>query len=213
MKSVLIIGLGQFGVHMAEKLMENDNEVMAIESSEARADACAELIPRILIGNACDERFMKGIGVKDFDKAVIAVGDDFQTALEITVILKDLGCKYIVARATNDTHKKLLLRNGADYVSYAERETAERLAISLAADNVFDFIELTPEIGIYEVAVPKSWVGRTIIKLDVRNRYRISILATKEDGKINPMPPAQYEFKGTENILVMGGHADVERLK
>jgi len=156
---------------------------------------------------------MKSLGVKDFDKAVIAIGDDFQTALEITVILKDLGCKYIVARASNDTHKKLLLRNGADYVSYAEREAAERLAISLAADNVFDFIELTPEIGIYEVAVPKSWIGRTIIKLDVRNRYRISILATKENGKINPMPPAQYEFKGTENILVMGGQVDVERLK
>lgn len=213
MKSVLIIGLGQFGLHMAEKFMENGHEVMAIESTEARADAYADRIPRILIGNACDEKFMKGLGVRDFDLAVIAIGDDFQSTLETTVILKDLGCKYIVARAGNDTHKKLLLRNGADYVSYAEREAAERLAISLGNDNVFDFIELTPEVGIYEVAVPKNWVGKSIIKLDVRNKYKVSILATKEDEKINPLPYATYVFKGTERILVMGGQEDVERIK
>ena len=148
MKSILIIGLGRFGRHMAQKFMENGHEVLAIDFKEERADDAVGDIQQILIGDATEERFMSGIGVDNFDLAVIAIGENFQTVLEITVLLKDLGCKYIVARATRDVHKKLLLRNGADYVVYAEREVAERLAIKFGADNIFDFIELTPEIGI-----------------------------------------------------------------
>lgn len=212
MKSVLIIGLGKFGMHMAEKFIEQGHEVMAIDCVEARADGAADFIQNIIIGDARDERFMKGIGVGDFDLAVIAIGDQFQTTLEITVVLKDLGCKYIIARASSDVHKKLLLRNGADYVSYAEREVAERLAIRYAADNVFDFIELTPEIGIYEIAIPRIWQGKSIIDLNIRNTYKVSILAIKANGKIYPLPDAHYVFRENDNIMVMGSLEDIEKI-
>ncbi len=211
-KSILIIGLGKFGIHMAEKFLENGHEVMAIDRSEARADAASGLISQILIGDATDERFMKSIGVSDFDMAVIAIADDFLSALEITVLLKDLGCKFILARASSDNRKRLLLRNGADYVSYAERETAERLAVIYADDNVFNYIELTPEVGIYEVSVPPLWIGKTLVELDIRNRFSVSILATKENGQVKPLPSAQYKFKGAETIMVMGTMENVEKL-
>ena len=138
MKSVLVIGLGRFGRHMAQKLIESGHEVMAIDWNEDRADDAVGLVQQILIGDATDERFMETLGIRNFDFAVVAISENFQHVLEITVLLKDLGCKYVIARATRDVHKKLLLRNGADYVVYAEREIAERLAIKFGADNIFD---------------------------------------------------------------------------
>jgi hypothetical protein len=123
---------------------------------------------------------------------------------EQCTMLKDLGCKYVIARATRDVHKKLLLRNGADYVVYAEREIAERLAIKFGADNIFDYIELTPEIGIYEVALPKEWLGRSIMELSIRNKYHVSILATKKNEQIYPLPSPHHIFENDESVMVMG---------
>ena len=153
MKSILMIGLGRFGRHMALKLIEEGNEVLAIERDEERADELAPVIRNIEIGDATQEDFLRSLGVSNFDICVVGMADSFQTALEITVLLKDLGARYVVARATRDIYKKLLLRNGADHVVYAEREVAERLAVRYGvSSSVFDYIELTPEYGIYEVA-------------------------------------------------------------
>lgn len=212
MKSILIIGLGRFGRHMAHKFIENGHQVLAIDSSEERADDAVGIVQRIQIGDATEERFMSSIGVKNFDLAVIAIGDNFQTVLEITVLLKDLGCRYVIARASRDVHRKLLLRNGADYVVYAEREVAERLAIKFGADNIFDYVELTPEIGIYEIAVPQRWLGKSIIDLSVRSIYHISILATKENGRILPLPNPAHIFKEEESIMVMGTMEDIKKI-
>lgn len=213
MKSILIIGLGRFGRHMAQKFIENGHEVLAIDDNEERADAAVGMIQQIMIGDATDERFMESLGIRNFDLAVIAIGENFQSVLEITVLLKDLGCKYIVARATRDVHKKLLLRNGADYVVYAEREIAERLAIKFGADNIFDYIELTPEIGIYEIAIPQKWVGRSILDLSIRTKYHISVLATKKDTQIYPLPHPNHVFEADESVMVMGTFEDVNNVK
>lgn len=212
MKSILIIGLGRFGRHMAQKFIENGHEVMAIDSNEDRADDAVGDIRQILIGDATEERFMASIGVDNFDLAVIAIGENFQTVLEITVLLKDLGCKYIVARATRDVHKKLLLRNGADYVVYAEREVAERLAIKFGADNIFDYLELTPEIGIYEIAVPRKWLGKNMVQLAIRTKYHVSVVATKKQGKIYPLPHPTHVFEEDESVMVMGTAEDIRNL-
>lgn len=209
MKSILIIGLGRFGRHMAHKFLENDHEVMAVDIDESRADDAVGEIQQILIGDATEERFMESLGVRNFDLAVIAIGEKFQTVLEITVLLKDLGCKYIVARATRDVHKKLLLRNGADYVVYAEREVAERLAIKFGADNIFDYLELTPEIGIYEIAVPQKWKGKNMVELSIRTKYHVSVMATKRQGKIFPLPHPSHIFEEDENLMVMGTMKDI----
>lgn len=212
MKSMLIIGLGRFGRHMALKCIEEGNEVLCIEKDEELANANASSIRNIQIGDARNEEYLESLGVSNFDLCVVAIGDSFQTALEITVVLKDLGAKYIIARATRDVHRKLLLRNGADYVVYAERDIAERLAIRFSANNIFDFVELTPEYGIYEVVIPKSWVGKTILELDIRNRYGVSILATKENEVLSPQPYANHVFTPHETILILGTHDLVRKI-
>lgn len=212
MKSILIIGLGRFGRHMAQKFVENGHEVMGIDCNEDRVDAAVGQLHQILIGDATEESFMESLGIQNFDLAVVAVGENFQTVLEITVLLKDLGCKYIVARATRDVHKKLLLRNGADYVSYAEREVAERLAIKFGADNIFDYVELTPEIGIYEIAVPEKWRGRNMIELSIRSKYQVSVLATKKGDKIYPLPQPTHVFEEDESVMVMGTAEAIRRI-
>ena len=211
-KSILIIGLGRFGRHMAQTFLENGHEVMAIEWQEDRADDAVGVIQQIVIGDATEERFMESLGVNNFDLAVIAIGGSFQTVLEVTVLLKDLGCPYVVARATRDVHKKLLLRNGADYVSYAEREVAERLAIRFGADNIFDYLELTPEIGIYEIAVPIKWRGKNMIELSIRNKYHVSVLATKKGDKIFPLPHPEHVFQENESVMVMGSAQDIKAI-
>ena len=209
MKSILIIGLGRFGRHMAQKFLEQGHEVMAVDWDEERADGAVGFIQQIQIGDATDERFMASLGVSNFDLAVIAIGDNFQTALEITVILKDLGCKFVVARATREVHRKLLLRNGADYVSYAEKEVAERLAIRFGADHIFDFIELDGDVGIFEIALPEKWKGKNMIELSIRTKYKVSVLAYREGGKVIPLPHPTHVFDGEDSLLVMGAESDV----
>lgn len=212
MKSILIIGLGRFGRHMAQKLIETGHEVLAVDISEERADAAVGLIPQILIGDATDERFMASLGIRNFDMAVVAISENFQQVLEITVLLKEMECKYVIARATRDVHKKLLLRNGADYVTYAEREIAERLAIKFGADNIFDYVELTPEIGIFEVAIPIKWKGKSIKDLAIRNKYNVSVMAVKKNGQIFPLPSPNHVFSEGESVMVMGKAEDIKNL-
>lgn len=144
---------------------------------------------------------------------MVGVGESFQTALEITVLLKDLGAQYVVARATQDIYKKLLLRNGADHVVYAEREVAERLAVRYGMSNsVFDYVQLTPEYGIYEVGLPESWIGHSILEQEVRSRYNVSILAIKRGQSLFPMPRPDYVFAAGETLMVMGTHKDIKAL-
>ena len=212
MKSIVVIGLGRFGRHMAQKLIETGHEVLAVDISEERADAAVGLIPQILIGDATDERFMASLGIRNFDMAVVAISENFQQVLEITVLLKELECKYVIARATRDVHKKLLLRNGADYVTYAEREIAERLAIKFGADNIFDYVELTPEIGIFEVAIPIKWKGKSIKDLAIRNKYNVSVMAVKKNGQIFPLPSPNHVFSEGESVMVMGKAEDIKNL-
>lgn len=212
MKSILIIGLGRFGRHMAKKLIDEGNEVLAIEKSEERADNAVSIIDDIQIADATDEEFIKSLGVNNFDLCVVAIGDNFQSALEITVLLKDLGAKYILARASRDVHRKLLLRNGADHVVYAEKEMAERLAIKYGAKNIFDYIELSEDSAIFEIAVPDNWVGKSIVQKSVRNKYNVSILATKKGGVIYANPSFDHIFEKNETLMVLANQADINKL-
>ncbi|MBQ1991931.1 MAG: TrkA family potassium uptake protein, partial [Clostridia bacterium] len=180
MKSILVIGLGRFGLIMADKLENEGNEVMGIDISERRADDATARLRNIQIGDATDENFIASLGVANFDVCVVAIGGEkFQTALEITVLLKDYGAKFIVARANRDVHEKLLLRNGADDVVCADREAAERLAVKYGTKHVFDYIELADDFGLYEISVLDSWIGKTIAQVNVRSKYNINIVAIK----------------------------------
>lgn len=205
MKSILVIGLGRFGLIMADKLENEGNEVMGVDISERRADDAATSLRNVQIGDATDEHFIASLGVANYDVCVVAVGgESFQTALETTVLLKDYGAKFIVARANRDVHEKLLLRNGADYVVCADREAAERLAVKYGMKNVFDYIELADDFGLFEIPVPEPWLGKTIAKVNVRSKYNINIVATKVGEKITPVTNPDYVFNKGENIMIMG---------
>lgn len=211
MKSILIIGLGRFGRHMAEKFSEQNNDVMAIDINEERVNNVLSVVTNALIGDATNERFMETVGVRDFDLCVVAIGDNFQSSLETTALLKDLGAKFVLARASRDVHAKFLLRNGADDVIYTEKETAERLAVKYGSDNIFNYIELNDEYSIYEIAVPSSWLNKSILKVNVRSKYGISILATKQGNNIFPLPKPEHVFTDSESLMILGKNEDVSR--
>ena len=211
MKSILVIGLGRFGRHMAKKFSEQNNDVMAIDINEERINNVLSVVTKALIGDATNERFMETIGVRDFDLCVVAIGDNFQSSLETTALLKDLGAKFVLARASRDVHAKFLLRNGADDVIYTEKETAERLAVKYGSDNIFYYIELNDEYSIYEIAVPSSWLNKSILKVNVRSKYGISILATKQGNNIYPLPKPEHVFTDSESLMILGKNEDVSR--
>lgn len=211
MKSILVIGLGRFGRHMAKKFSEQNNDVMAIDINEERINNVLSVVTNALIGDATNERFMETIGVRDFDLCVVAIGDNFQSSLETTALLKDLGAKFVLARASRDVHAKFLLRNGADDVIYTEKETAERLAVKYGSDNIFNYIELNDEYSIYEIAVPSSWLNKSILKVNVRSKYGISILATKQENNIYPLPKPEHVFTDSESLMILGKNEDVSR--
>ena len=211
MKSILIIGLGRFGRHMAEKFSEQNNDVMAIDINEERVNNDLSIVTNALIGDATNERFMETVGVRDFDLCVVAIGDNFQSSLETTALLKDLGAKFVLARASRDVHAKFLLRNGADDVIYTEKETAERLAVKYGSDNIFNYIELNDEYSIYEIAVPAAWLNKSILKVNVRSKYGISILATKQGNNIFPLPKPEHVFTDSESLMILGKNEDISR--
>ena len=223
MKSILLIGLGRFGRHMAAKLRELHHEVLAVDKDEERVNDALDIVTHAQIGDSTNEAFIASLGVRNFDMCVVAIGDDFQSSLETTALLKDMGAPYVLARAARDVHAKFLLRNGADDhakfllrngaddVVYPERETASWAAVRYSSDHVFDYIRLTDDHSIYETAVPHSWVGKTIGQLGVRQRHNINILAVKQGEELIPIPGGDYSFRENETILVLGANRDVQK--
>ena len=211
MKSVLLIGLGRFGRHMAEKLRALHHEVLAVDRDEQRVNDILPLVTNAQIGDSTNEQFIASLGVRNFDLCVVAIGDDFQSSLETTALLKEHGAPFVVARAARDVHAKFLLRNGADDVIYPEKQMAGWAAVRYSADHIFDYIELTDDHSIFETAVPPAWVGKTIVELAVRQKYRINVLATKHGGKLEPLPGPAHCFTADETIFVLGSNRDVQR--
>ena len=211
MKSVLLIGLGRFGRHMAQRLHDLHHEVLAVDMNEDRVNAALPYVTNAQIGDATNEQFVASLGVSNFDLCVVTVGDNFQSSLEATALLKEYGAPFVVARATRDVHAKFLLRNGADDVIYPEKQMGSWAAVRYTADHIFDYIKLTPEYSIYETAVPTAWVGKTVVELAVRQKYRINILATRREEKLEPLPGPTHCFSADETMFILGANKDVER--
>ena len=211
MKSVLLIGLGRFGRHMAAKLRELRHEVLAVDQNEERVNDALSLVTHAQIGDSTSEPFIASLGVRNFDLCIVAIGDDFQSSLETTALLKEHGAPFVLARAARDVHAKFLLRNGADEVVYPEKQMASWAAVRYSADNIFDYIQLTDEHAIYETAVPASWAGKTIVQIGVRQKYHISILATKRGGQLEPLPGPDHCLQADETMLVLGAKRDMQK--
>ena len=210
-RSFLIVGLGRFGKHMAKSLSAQGNEVLGIDISEDRVNASLKYVTDARIGDATDEQFLKELGINNFDVCVVAIGDNFQASLETTALLDELGARYVFARANRDIHKKFLLRNGADEVIYAERETAERFAVRFGSEGIFDYFNLNDNYAIYEVSVPDSWLGKTLIENNVRQKYHVNVLAIRR-GNDFQMVPTDHRFNEEETLLVMGTKESLRKL-
>jgi len=212
MKSILVIGIGRFGRHLSHKLIELGNEVMMVDIEEENLREFLPLATSVQIGDCTKEEVVRSLGVNNFDLCFVCMGTSFQSNLEITSLLKDLGAKYVISKASKDNHAKFLLRNGADEVFDPERDMAEKLAVRYSTDNLFNFIELTKDVSIYEITPAESWIGQSIKEVNFRVKYQVSILATKVGDKVQPLPSADHVFKSEEHLIVMGRHNDVERI-
>ena len=212
MKSILIIGLGRFGTYMAKKFTELGNHVMVVDTNEEKISELLPYVTSAQIGDASKTSVLEGLGVDNFDLCVVSMGENFQSSLEITSLLKEAGAKYVLSRAATEIQAKFLLRNGADEVVFTEKEMAERLAVKFSAHNIFDYIQLTNEYAIYEIPTPKSWEGKTIRDKGVRAKYNLNILAVKQGGTLVPLPDADHVFNSNERLIVMCRKSDIEKL-
>ncbi len=211
MKSILLIGLGRFGRHIAMKLDELHHQVMAVDQEESRVEAALPYVTNGQIGDGTNVDFLRSLGVRNFDVCIVAIGDDFQSSLETTSLLKELGAKMVVSRAASDVHAKFLLKNGADEVVYPEKQLAAWTAIRYSSDHIFDYIELDEEHAIFEVSVPATWIEKTVGLLDIRKKYNINIMAIKHNGAINLNITSDTCFPSEDTILVLGSMKDIQK--
>ena len=203
MKNILIIGMGRFGRHCARKLNEMGHQVMAIDTREDRIDTVLPYVTDGLIGNSTKKDFMKTIGVKNFDVCIVAIGDDFQSSLETTALLKDLGAPFVVARAARDVHARFLAKNGADEVIYPERQLAEWTAIRYSSNHILDYTPLSEEYAVYEIQIPANWTGKSLAELDLRRTRKINVFAIKQGDQLITDIHPDVPLMSNQTLLVI----------
>ncbi len=211
MKSILLIGLGRFGNHIAKNLNELGHQIMAIDIKEDRVNDALPFVTSAQIGDATNIDFLESLGVSNFDVCIVAIGDNFQNSLETTSLLKELGAKLVVSRAARDVHAKFLLRNGADQVVYPERQLAKWTAIRYTANHLFDYVDLGENCAVVEVAIPEKWIGKTVVDVHIRNKYNINIMALKNNEKIIMNIGPDTVFDSKFNLLVLGNVNDIQK--
>lgn len=211
MKNVLLIGLGRFGRHMAQKLHDLHHQVLAIDKDERCIQDAMAYVTNAEIGDATDPALIDALGIREFDLCVVTMGHDLQASLEITSLLKKRGAPFVLARVARDAHAQFLLACGADEVIYPEKQLANWAAVRYSSDHIFDYIQLSPEHAIYETEIPEGWIGHTVVDLAVRQKYRLNILAIRKNGQVIPMPGSSHQFSRDERIILLGSEKDVQR--
>lgn len=211
MKSILLIGLGNFGKHIAIQFHELGHQVMAVDNREERVNDVLPFVTDAQIGDSRNIDFLKTLGVANYDACIVAIDSDFQSSLETTANLKELGAPLVVSRAARDVHAKFLLRNGADEILYPEKQIAKWAAIRYGSNHILDYVELDPSHAIFEVAVPKEWEGKTIGELDIRKRYNINIMALKEGGRMNVAITPDTVLSGDKTLMVLGEYPALQK--
>lgn len=211
MKSILLIGLGRFGRHIATHLDQLGHQVMAVDNSDERAEAVLPIVTNAQIGDSTNEEFLESLGVRNYDVCIVAIGHDFQSSLETTSLLKEMGAKLVVSRATTDVQEKFLLRNGADEVIYPEKQLAKWAAIRYSTNHILDYIELDSDHTMYEIQVPNEWVGRSIGMIDIRKKHKVNVIGIKEGGKLRLTISPDTVLEAGETMLVLGNNKDLQK--
>lgn len=211
MKSILLIGIGRFGKHIALDLHRLGHQVMAVDSNEERINSILPFVTNAQIGDSTNVEFLESLGVNNYDVCFVAIGKDFQSSLETTATLKELGAKLVVSRAASAIHSKFLLRNGADEVVYPEKQVAKWASIRYTSDHILGYIELDESHSIYEVSVPKAWLGMSIGRLDIRKKYNINIIGIKKDGKMILSVTPDTILSDDISLLVLGEYKSLHK--
>lgn len=211
MKSILLIGINQFGSMLAKQLHRLGHQILAIDRDEARINDILPFVTHAQIGDSTNEAFLRSLGVNNFDVCIVTIGSDFQSSLETTSLLKELGGKFVVSRADREVQAKFLLRNGADEVLNPEKQIAEWAAIRYTSNHILDYISLDNEHAIYEVPVPDDWFGKSIAQIDIRKRYRLNIMAVREDGKMNLYVSPDIVLSDCMTLLVLGDRKSMQK--
>ena len=213
MKSYIVIGLGRFGSQAAKRLYELGCEVLAIDRNSELVQQVSNLVTQAVVGDARDKEVLRALGAKDFACAIVAIGDDLADSVLATMNLKELGVPYIVCKASDETHRQVLLKLGADRVVIPEQEQADRLAKNLSSPNVLDYIELSDEFGIVELPAPKSWQGKTLKELNVRAKLGVNIIAVEKGRDINVSPGADYRIMQEDVMVILGDTAALDAVQ
>ena len=211
MKQILIVGLGRFGLHIAKKLNEMQVQVLGIDSSEEKVKAALPYVTNAEIGDATNPEFLKSLGIPHFDICIVAIGNDFLSSLEVTSFLKELGAKKVVSRAARDLQEKFLLRNGADTVVYPEKLVGNLTAIRCGSDNVLDYVEVGKDFSVFEIELPKDWIGMSIGEIDVRKKFKVNIIAIKNKEEVNVSLGPDYRFQDGESLYIIGKDEDIQK--
>lgn len=212
MRSMLVIGAGRFGKNLAIKLTELHNEVMLIDVDGEAIEKLQPFVTRVQIGDCMDMDVLSELGVRNFDVCFVCISDNFQSSMEITSMLKELGAKYVVAKSDGDSHTNLLKKIGADDVVCPERDMAQRTAVRYSAKGAFDYIQLSPEYAIMEIEVPENWVGKSVRELDVRTKHRINIIGVRNENHVIPLISADYVFNAQGHIIISGEQKDILKM-
>ena len=211
MKSILLIGLGRFGRHVAEKLYELDHQVMAVDKQEDRVEAVMSYVTNAQIGDSTNMEFLETLGVSNFDVCIVAIASDFESSLETSDYLMDLGATMVVSRPSRDVHARFLLRNGADEIVYPEKQVANWTAIRYSSEHIFDYVQLSDTHAIFEIEMPQNWVGKTIGQVDIRKKFNINIMALKRDGKLDMAIRPDTMLTDDATMLVLGESRDIQK--
>lgn len=211
MKNILLIGVGRFGRHIAMQLSQLGHQVMAVDINEERINDVLPFVTNAQIGDSTNEEFLRTLGIGNFDVCFVTISSNFQNSLETTSLLKELGAKSVVSRAERDVQAKFLLRNGADNVVYPEKQMAKWAAIRYSADHIFDYIEIDEPHAIFEVQVPKEWIGKSVGELDVRRRFGINILGIKRAGKTDVSVMSNTILSDDITVLALGEYKALQK--
>lgn len=211
MKSVLLIGLGRFGKFIAIKLQSMGHQIMAVDTDEERVNMALPYVTNAQIGDSTNEEFLSSLGIRNYDACIVAIGDNFQNSLETAYLLKELGAKKVIARASREMQEKFLLHNGADEVVYPEKQMAAWTAIRCSSEHILDYIELDEEHAIFELETPPEWVGKTILQLDIRKKYGINVLGIRENGRLRMSITPDTLLENGTSVFVLGREKAVHK--
>lgn len=212
MKSVLIIGMGRFGHHLAENFLAQEQDVMVMDIDEKRVEDITPYATSTRIGDCTNPEVLKTVGINNFDMVFVCIGTNFQNSLEVTSLVKELGAKHVVSRATRDIQAKFLLRNGADEVIYPEKDIAEKCAERYSLDNIFDYMELTDDYAIYEMKPLTEWVDKSIRESNIAAKYKVSILGIKQGEEKKMLPSPDYVIDEEDHLMIMAKKTDAEKI-